>query len=125
MDALPDRAGASQTSGHLVRIIPTVDRKDRILDGPATLSALGVLIAGMGAGYALNGVRKSHRFKREADTRRAAGDTQGATESLKRAAEELELANLVPPVTFRLLALGIAAQMAAALWTLIAKLATG
>lgn len=84
-----------------------------------------MLIAGIGAGYALNGVRKSHRFKREADVRRAAGDIEGAAESLKRAAEELDLANLVPPVTFRLLVFGIGAQVVAAAWTLVAKLASG
>lgn len=84
-----------------------------------------MLIAGIGAGYALNGVRKSHRFKREADTKRAAGDAAGATESLKRAAEELELANLIPPMTLRLLALGIAAQVVAALWSVVNCLGSG
>lgn len=88
-------------------------------DFPAALSAAGGVMAALPVFYALNHVRKSHELVRTASRKREQGDIQAEETALTKAAEILDLANLIPRLAFRLLVVGIGAQVLAGILILI------
>lgn len=88
-------------------------------DFPSALSAAGGVIAALPVFYALKHVCESHELVRTAKTKRNNDDEIGEKEDLKKAADILRLANLIPPLAFRLLVVGISAQVLAGIMILI------
>lgn len=88
-------------------------------DLPAALSAAGGVIAALPVFYALKHVHTSHELVRTANRKREQGDIQAEETALTKAAEILQLANLIPPLAFRLLVVGIGAQVLAGIFILI------
>ncbi len=88
-------------------------------DFPAALSAAGGVMAALPVFYALNHVRKSHELVRTSETKRNNNDEEGEERDLRKAAEILDLANLIPPWAFRFLVVGICAQVLAGIFILI------